>query len=69
MVEMFYVNSVWDFQPVKINDTPVIYLASEHGDEDKLENIARNGEFIVIEDTDHTAIITADVEKIVKYLK
>ncbi|WP_407462424.1 AMP-binding enzyme, partial [Methanobrevibacter sp.] len=69
MVEMFYVNSVWDFQPVKINDTPVIYLATEHGDEGKLENIARNGEFIFIDDTDHTAIITDDVEKIVKYLK
>lgn len=69
MVEIFAVNSIWDFSPVKINDTPVIYLASDKEYEGRLENIARNGEFIFIDDTDHTAIITDDVEKIVKYLK
>ena len=69
MAAIFAVNSVWDFPAVKINDTPVIYLASDCEYEGKLENIARNGEFIFIEDTDHTSLITADVKKIVKYLK
>ena len=69
MVEIFTVNSIWDFPPVKINDTQVIYLASAHDYESRLEDIARNGEFIFIDDTDHTAIITSDVKRVIGYLK
>ncbi|WP_405304650.1 hypothetical protein [Methanobrevibacter sp.] len=70
MMEMFVVNSKWDFPTAKINDTPVIYLAADQQyDEGRLEDIARDAEFILIEDTDHTAIVTTDALKIVRYLK
>ncbi|MBR6023658.1 MAG: hypothetical protein IK044_01675, partial [Methanobrevibacter sp.] len=69
IVEMFVVNSVWDFPAAKINETPVIYLATGSGLESKFDDVARYGEFIMIEDTDHDAIIKDDFEKIVKYLK
>ncbi|WP_407415860.1 amino acid adenylation domain-containing protein, partial [Methanobrevibacter sp.] len=69
IVEISRVNLVWDFPAAKINDTPVIYLATTHELEGKLENIARNGEFIFIEGTDHLSVIGPDVKKIVKYFK
>ena len=69
IVEIFKVNSVWDFPAAKINGTPVIYLASGPDLESKFDDIARYGKFIIIEDTDHTSLIMDDVEKIVKYLK
>ena len=69
IVEILNVNMVWDFPDAKINDTPVIYLATSHDYDGKLENVARNCEFIFIDDTDHESIILSDVEKIVEYLK
>ncbi len=69
MVEIFNVNMVWDFPAAKINDTPVIYLATSQDLEGELENIAKNGEFIFIKGTDHLSIISGDVKKIVKYFK
>ena len=69
MAEIFAINSNWDFPAAKINDTPVIYLATTHDLEGKLENIAKNGEFIFIDNTYHEAIVTKDVQLIVKYLK
>ena len=69
IVEIFTINSIWDFPAAKINDTQVIYLASDNEYEGRLEDIARNGEFIVIEDTNHSSIVTNDVKKIIRYLK
>ena len=69
IVEIFKVNSVWDFPAAKINGTPVIYLASGPDLESKFDDIAKYEKFIIIEDTDHTSLIMDDVEKIVKYLK
>ncbi|WP_407415013.1 phosphopantetheine-binding protein, partial [Methanobrevibacter sp.] len=70
MVEIIIVNSIWDFPAAKINDTPVIYLAADQeyvGG--RLDDIARNGEFIFIDATNHSSIVTTDVKRIVKYLK
>ena len=67
--EILTVNMVWDFPTAKINDTPIIYLSSDHEYGSRLEDITRNGEIIFIEGTDHLSIVTTDVKKIVKYLK
>ena len=60
-------NDNFNFDTPTIN-SPAIYLSTTGDFESEFNDIALNGEFILI-DSDHDAIIREDVHKIVKYFK
>nr|MCR5026494.1 hypothetical protein [Methanobrevibacter sp.] len=67
LIGIMIVNSVWDFPTPEIS-SHVLYLATSTKHKEKLDNIAPDNEFILI-DSNHDDIIDKDVGKIVKYFK
>ena len=67
LCEVMFINDNFNFDTPTIN-SPAIYLGTSREFESKFNDIALNGEFILI-DSDHDAIIREDVHKIVKYFK